>query len=53
MLSVVLSIVLVEVNARNFYSVKVLSDRVVVCEDCAEVVKVDVAHILDAKIVEN
>ena len=37
----------------NFYSAKVLRDCVVVGEDCAEVVKVAVTHIIDAKIVYN
>ena len=52
-MGVVLGIVTVEVYERKILSVEVLSDSVVVGEDCAEVVKVDVVHILDAKIFDH
>ena len=50
---VVLVIVPGQVDARKFYSVEVVSDRVVVGEDCAEMVKMAVADILNSEIFEN
>ena len=49
----VLCIFPVEVYDSKTFSVKILSDHVVVSEECAEVVKVAVSHVLDAEIVDN